>query len=51
MLLAHVARYVTNNDKTLNENKLVGYTKFYFAKYGKFTQDLDRGGLKVVPTD
>ena len=50
MSLVHIAGYVSRNDEALNENELLGHTQFYFTKYGKFTQDLDRGGLKV-PSD
>ena len=45
--LVRIAGYMTKNDKTLNKNERPGHTKFYFAKYGKFTQGLDGGCLKV----
>ena len=50
MSLCHMAGYVTRKDPAETEERLLGTTTFYFQKYGKFTNSLDRGGLKV-PTD
>ena len=50
MSLVHIAGYVTRKDLALTEEKLLGATTFYYQKYGKYTDTLDRGGLNI-PTD
>ena len=50
MSLVYIAGYVTRNDPELSENQLLELTTFYFQKYGKVTNELDRGGLNV-PSD
>ena len=50
MSLVHIAGYVTRNDAQLSEKDLLDHTTFYYQKFGRFTQFLDRGGLKI-PTD
>ena len=50
MSLCHMAGYVTRKDPEETEEHLLETTTFYFEKYGKFTDSLDRRGLKV-PTD
>ena len=47
--LVHMAGYVTKKDE-LSEEALIDCTTFYFEKYGKYTKDIDRGGLKI-PSD
>ena len=49
MSLCHIAGYVTRHDDQ-DEMELLNVTTFYYQKYGNYTKDLDRGGLKV-PTD
>ena len=48
--LCHIAGYVTRKDEAIAEQLLLNETTFYYQKYGKFTESLDRGGLKI-PTD
>jgi len=50
MTLVYIAGFVTRYDEAPTENELLGHTKFYFEKYGKYTAALDRGMLKY-PTD
>ena len=50
MSLFHIAGYVTRHDDALGETELLDSTMFYYEKYGSYTKDLDRGGLKI-PTD
>ena len=50
MSLCHMAGYVTQKDPAETKEYLLDTTTFYFQKYGKYTDSLDRGGLKV-PTD
>ena len=48
--LFYISGYVTRHDD-IDENELLQTTTmFYYEKYGQFTKDLDRGGLKI-PTD
>ena len=51
MSLVYIAGYVSRKDESLSENELlIGYTNFYYEKYGQLIKTLDRGKLKV-PTD
>jgi hypothetical protein len=50
MSLVHIAGYVTRKDIALDEVESLGITTFYYQKYGKYTDTLDRGWLNV-PTD
>ena len=50
MSLLYIAGYVTRKDKELTGDELLGQTSFYYTKYGKFTDSLDRGGLNI-PSD
>ena len=50
MSLVHMAGYVTRKDPEKSEEELFTTTTFYYQKYGKFTESLDRGGLNI-PTD
>ena len=50
MSLVHIAGYVTRKDIELTEEQMLETTTFYYQKYGKYTDTLDRGWLNV-PTD
>ena len=50
MSLVYIAGYITRKDPELSENQLLGQTTFYYQKYGKFIDSLDRGGLNI-PSD
>ena len=50
MSLVHVAGYVTRKDLAVDEDELLETTTFYYQKYGKYTDIMDRGGLNV-PSD
>ena len=50
MSLVHIAGYVTRKDAEMTEEELLGTTTFYYQKFGKYTDTLDRGWLNV-PTD
>ena len=48
--LVHIAGYATRKDIGLDEVELLNATTFYYQKYGKYTDTLDRGWLNV-PSD
>lgn len=50
MSLVYIAGYITRKDADLSENEMLEQTTFYHQKYGKFTNELDRGGLNI-PSD
>ena len=50
MSLVYIAGYLTRNDAELSEDQMLERTTFYYQKYGKFTNALDRGGLNI-PSD
>ena len=50
MPLVYIAGHVTRKDREVTENELLEQTIFYYKKYGKYTDSVDRGGLNV-PSD
>ena len=48
--LFYILGYVARHDKQyFTENFEDGETKFYYETYGKYTQELNRGGLNIPP--
>ena len=46
----YIPGYVARHDKQyFTENFEDGETKFYYETYGKYTQELNRGGLNIPP--
>ena len=48
--IVYIAGYVTRKDQELSETQLMDQTTFYYQKFGKYTDYLDRGGLNI-PSD
>lgn len=49
-VLVYIAGYVTRHDAAADEASSLDMTTFYYERYGAYTADMDRGGLKV-PSD
>ena len=47
MSLIYIAGYVTRKDTEICDSDLLNCTTFYFQKYGKYTDSIDRGGLNI----